>query len=242
MIDTILFDLDGTLLQFSQKAFIDAYFAELGKVFLRLGMDAGQSVKAVWAGTKAMYLNDGGRTNTERFWTVFAEALGLAEDKLQAVESACDKFYQNEFDTVKSIVVTQDVSKRLVRSMAAKGYNLVLATNPLFPACGVETRLKWIGLEPRDFALVTHYANSTYCKPNPGYYREVFSKINKEPGQCLMAGNNPVEDMCVGELGAETYLVTDCLENEAGADITAFRHGTLEDLEKELMDMPDINR
>jgi FMN phosphatase YigB (HAD superfamily) len=241
MINTILFDLDGTLLQFSQKAFIDAYFTELGKVFVRLGMDAGLSVEAVWIGTKAMVLNDGSRTNAECFWAAFADYLELTDDKLQIVEAACDTFYMNEFDTVKSILAPQDTSKRMVRTMAARGYTLVLATNPLFPACGVETRLKWIGLNPQDFALVTHYKNSTYCKPNPGYYREIFNKIGRLPEQCLMAGNNSSEDMCAGALGTETFLVTDCLENEPGADISSFRHGTLDDLEEYLLSMPDIS-
>jgi FMN phosphatase YigB (HAD superfamily) len=229
--DTILFDLDGTLLLCDQKAFVDAYFAELGKMFVRLGMDAGKAVKAVWTGTKAMLLNDGSRTNAERFWEVFSEVLELSEEKRKTVETECDLFYQNEFDTVRSIVTPQDISKRLIRSMTAKGYTVVLATNPLFPMYGVETRLKWIGLETRDFAHVTHYTNSTYCKPSAGYYREIFAKIGKEPEQCLMVGNNPAEDMCAGALGADTYLVTDCLENENGADISAFRHGTLAELE-----------
>jgi hypothetical protein len=57
-----------------------------------------------------------------------------------------------------------------------------------------------------------------------------------------MVGNTPAEDMCAGALGAETYLVTDCLEDETGADITAFRHGTLAELEEYLMTMPNINR
>jgi hypothetical protein len=46
-----------------------------------------------------------------------------------------------------------------------------------------------------------------------------------------MVGNNTTEDMCIRALGVETFLVTDCLENEADMDITAFRHGTLGELE-----------
>ncbi|MCL2703561.1 MAG: HAD family hydrolase [Defluviitaleaceae bacterium] len=241
MIDTILFDLDGTLLHFSQDDFINAYFTELGKVFVGLGMDAGPSVKAVWAGTKAMIKNDGSRSNSERFWADFAEYTGLAENRLKAVEAACDAFYVNEFNKVKSMMIPNDVPKRLVHALAVKGYKLVLATNPLFPACAVETRLNWIGLESRDFILVTHYTNSTFCKPNPGYYREVFKKTGSVPEKCLMAGNNPVEDMSAGALGAETFLVTDCLENETNADITAFRRGTLAELEEYLVALPDIN-
>ena len=240
MIDTILLDLDGTLLQFSQDTFLNAYFAKLKKVFIRMDMEAELSVKAVWAGTKAMILNDGSKLNAQRFWEAFAKELGLIEEKRKLVEAACDDFYANEFNTVKSIMEPSGIPKRLVRALATKGYHVVLATNPLFPACAVMTRLGWVGLELQDFQLVTHYANSTYCKPNPGYYQEIFSKIGKAPEQCLMAGNNPAEDMVAGTLGCETFLVSDCLENETGMDISAFRRGTLAALEAYLMMLPDI--
>jgi len=242
MIDTIMLDLDGTLLRFSQDAFIGAYFPRLKKVFSRLGMDDERSVKAVWAGTKAMVLNDGSKLNSERFWDTFTKYLGLMGEKLSDVEAACEHFYKNEFDAVKSVMDPTDIPKRLIPALASKGYSVVLATNPLFPACAVETRLRWAGLKAQDFQLITHYENSSYCKPNPGYFQEIFVKINKEPDQCLMAGNNPVEDMCVGELGSETFLVTDCLESVDGVDISTFQRGTLTELETYLMSMPDISR
>lgn len=242
MIDTVMFDLDGTLLRFTQEAFIEAYFARLSKVFTGLGLDAASSVKAVWAGTKAMMLNDGTLTNADRFWDTFSKQMSLTAAQRKSVEAACDDFYTNEFDLVKSVLMPGDVSKRLVRALQVKGYGVVLATNPLFPACAVTTRLRWVGLEPEDFLLVTHYSNSTFCKPNHKYYQEVFEKINKLPEQCFMAGNNPVEDMSVGDLGAETFLVTDFLENESGADISAYRRGTLAELEELLMSLPDITR
>ena len=240
MIDTILFDLDGTLLNFTQEAFIRAYFAEITKTFVKLDLDPEASVKAVWVGTKAMMLNDGSKLNAQRFWRGFADYLGLTEEKCGIVEAACDAFYSNEFNAVKSILAPNDVSKRLVRTMASKGYNVVLATNPLFPECAVESRLGWVGLQLGDFQLITHYKNSTYCKPNPGYFREIFAKIEKTPEKCLMAGNNPTEDMAAGDLGTETFLVTDCLENESGADVTMFRQGTLAELEAYLTSLPDI--
>ena len=238
MIDTVLFDLDGTLLHFSQNDFIEAYFARLGKTFTGLGMDAGASIKAVWAGTKAMALNDGSMTNSERFWLVFSEYLGLTAEQTKTVEAACDRFYVTEFDAVKSVLIPNDVSKRLVHALSDRGYTVVLATNPLFPACAVETRLRWIGLTPDDFKHITHYTNSTYCKPNPAYFSEVLAKIGKAPEQCLMAGNHPVEDMSAGGLGIETFLVTDCLENETNIEITQFHNGLLTDLEEYLLSLP----
>ena len=240
MIDTIMFDLDGTLLQFDQNAFIGAYFTQLRKVFIKQGLDAELSIAALWAGTKAMILNDGTTLNAERFWQAFSEHVGIGEERLREVEAACDSFYSNEFNTVKSVMAPSDIPSRLVRCMASKGYSVVLATNPMFPQCAVESRLNWTGLSLSDFLLVTHYANSTFCKPNPEYYREIFKKIDKTPGQCLMAGNSPADDMCPSALGVETFLVTDYLENEAGIDITVFRRGTLAELEAYLMGFPEI--
>ena len=161
MIDTIMLDLDGTLLKYTQDAFLGVYFAELPKVFTKMGMDADLTVKALWAGTKAMVLNDGSRFNSQRFWETFADSLELSDERLRIIEAACDSFYKNEFNIVKTVMEPNEISKRLVHALIARGYHIVLATNPLFPVCAVTTRLGWIGLEPRDFQLITHYANST---------------------------------------------------------------------------------
>jgi FMN phosphatase YigB (HAD superfamily) len=234
MPDTILIDLDGTLLPFYQDTFVEAYFAELKKVFVELGLEPDRAIKAVWAGTKAMVLNDGSMPNARRFWEAFAAATETGAEKLRAVEDACDSFYSNEFDTVKAILTPTEVPRRLIKGLAARGYGVVLATNPLFPACAVTTRLRWIGLEPSDFIHITDYSNSFYCKPNPRYYAEIFKAIGKRPEQCLMAGNNPKEDMCAGALGARTFLVTDYLEKSEEA-FPAERTGTLAELEEYLL-------
>ena len=63
---------------------------------------------------------------------------------------------------------------------------MVLATNSIFPRIATENRIRWAGLEPDDFALITTYENSTYCKPNPAYYREVLGKLGLEAEECLV--------------------------------------------------------
>jgi len=236
-----MFDLDGTLVRFNQDEFLNTYFNELRKVFLNLGLDADAAVKGVWVGTKAMVLNDGSVPNIQRFWNAFSEYMNIDGEQLKDVEAACDNFYSNEFNIAKKVVKQSDVPKRIVRTMAERGYFIVLATNPYFPPCAVDSRLAWIGLDKQDFTLVTHYENSSYCKPNPDYYHQVLSKISKVPEQCIMIGNNPAEDMCASELGMEVFLVTDFIENEAGIDITPYRHGTIEELEAFLLSLPIIN-
>ena len=240
MINTILFDLDGTLVRFYQDEFLHEYFKRLCKVFAGLGFDAEKASKAVWAGTKAMVLNDGSVLNTRRFWDTFTEYMNIKNDMQTKAEAACDNFYSNEFNEVSFVVKSSDVPKRVVKKMRNKGYTVVLATNPFFPPCAVDSRLSWIGLTRNDFDLITNYENSSFCKPNPKYYHELLSKIGKKPENCLMVGNNPAEDMCVKALGIEEFLVTDYMENEENLDITAFRHGTIEELEAFLLSLPDI--
>ncbi|MCL2222138.1 MAG: HAD family hydrolase [Oscillospiraceae bacterium] len=232
MVNTVLFDLDGTLLRMGQKEFLEAYISRLTKVFARMGYDVKTAVDALWAGTAAMVRNDGSALNRDRFWETFAEKLSLSDSEVSRAEAACDSFYQNEFDEVKSVAVQSDISAKLVRNAVSNGYLVVLATNPLFPLCAVEKRLSWIGLNASDFSYVTHYGNSSFCKPNPEYYKQVLNAIKREPQECLMIGNNPAEDMVACSLGIEGFLVSGYLEGEFDPTSAAFKHGSLEDLRK----------
>lgn len=54
MIDTILFDLDGTLLPMDNDIFTKGYFKGLAAELIPFGYDAGTLVDAVWRGTAAM--------------------------------------------------------------------------------------------------------------------------------------------------------------------------------------------
>ena len=45
-----------------------------------------------------------------------------------------------------------------------------------------------------------------------------------------MIGNDVTEDMIAKRMGMEEYLITDCMINKAGEDISCYRHGTMEEL------------
>ncbi|MCL2081701.1 MAG: HAD family hydrolase [Oscillospiraceae bacterium] len=234
MIEAVLLDLDGTLLRFNQEVFVRAYFKELKKVFVKLNVDADVAVNAVWAGTKTMALNDGSVLNSERFWHTFSKQMNLYGQQLKTVEDACNSFYQNEFSSLKTILPPDgnDIGQRIVNTLKKRGVITVLATNPLFPECAIATRLSWIGLEVGDFHLVTSYSNCRYCKPNLKYYTEIFKTIAKAPEQCLMAGNNSSEDMCVGVLGTKTFFVAEYPEYQEGKCFPSDHRGTLAELEE----------
>ena len=48
MLDTILFDLDGTLVPFNEKEFVECYFAGVVKKLHHLGVDGQLIIKGIW--------------------------------------------------------------------------------------------------------------------------------------------------------------------------------------------------
>lgn len=237
MLNTILFDLDGTLIPFVQDEFIKAYFGAMVKKLTPMGYDGEKLIAALWKGTAAMLANDGSRTNRQRFWEQFTQELGMAAIVL---ESILEDFYTQEFDTVRAVLREKADHSGLIRSLREKGYSLILATNPIFPAVAVATRLGWVGLRPEDFDYVTTYENSRYSKPNPDYYRAILEQVGRPAEDCLMVGNNPVDDMSALQAGIPVFLVTDYLEDPEGRPISGYRHGTFQELRDCLSALPTV--
>lgn len=225
-ITTVLLDLDGTLLPMDTEKFTKTYFGLLAKKAAPYGYEPEPLVAAVWKGTKAMVQNDGSMPNDTRFWDTFAGELG---QEVLSLRPEFDDFYAREFHGAKEACGENPLAKKLVEGLKSKGYQVVLATNPIFPLVGVRTRLSWIGLTPEDFSHVTSYENYTTCKPNPAYYREVLKNIGKCPEECLMVGNDAIEDVAALEAGMGVYLVTDCLLNPKGRDISSIPQGSFQE-------------
>lgn len=215
MIDTILFDLDGTLLPMDQELFVKTYLGLLAEYLAPYEYEPAALVKTVWDGTAAMVRNNGEKTNEEVFWQVFRERFGPRADSDRAL---IEEFYATGFAKARISCGFEPRAAGLLALVKNKGYRLVLATNPLFPRTATMQRIRWAGLDPADFELVTTYDNSCCCKPNPEYYREILKKVGAEPERCLMVGNDGREDAAAAaKLGMRTFLVTDCLLHGAEA-------------------------
>ena len=226
-ITTVLFDLDGTLLPMDQDIFIKNYFGLLAQKLTPHGYDPEKLIQAVWAGTKAMVMNNGKVTNKEAFWITCDAALGCEASKDADIHM---EFYRNEFNQVQEVCGFEPMAAQIVRSLKDRGYRVVLATNPLFPAIATQNRIRWAGLQPEDFEYITTYENSHYCKPNPDYYREILEQLHLQPEECLMVGNDVGEDMITQQLGMKVFLLTDCLINKQNADISQYPNGDFPEL------------
>ena len=207
--EAILFDLDGTLLPMDMKEFTTGYFGLLAETAAPYGYGAKELVASLWKGVTAMVKNDGMQSNEARFWQSFVEDYG--ERALAAHRPVFDRFYATDFDRAVRFTQPNPRAAEAVRLARQAAKQVILATNPLFPAAGVRTRLRWIGLTMKDFDDVTTYENSAYCKPNPDYYRALLQRCGLHPESCVMVGNDVGEDILAAQAaGLDTYLVTDC--------------------------------
>ena len=223
----VLFDLDGTLLPMDQEEFTKAYFQQLAKKLAPRGYEPKALVDAIWAGTAAMVKNDGQCSNEEAFWHRFTQIYG---PKVQADKPVFEEFYANEFQNARSVCGFTPRAAETVAAIRSMGYRVALATNPIFPSVATESRIRWAGLKPEDFELYTTYENSTHCKPNPAYFRDVAESLRLAPESCLMVGNDAQEDTAAAQVGMKVFLLTDCLINKDGRDISAYPQGSFEQL------------
>ena len=227
MITTVLFDLDGTLLPMDQDIFVKDYLGRIAAKLAPQGYDPKLLVDTIWRGTAAMVRNDGSRTNEEAFW---AYAVSVHGDKIVRDKHFFDEFYEEEFDKIKAVCGFHPAAAQIVHDLKARGLRVALATNPIFPARATQWRISWAGLQPEDFELYTTYENSRHCKPNPAYYQDILDRLGLRAEECLMVGNDAKEDLIAGTLGMKVFLLTDCLINRDGADISGCPQGSFREL------------
>lgn len=223
-IKAVLFDLDGSLLPMDMETFVNAYFGTLVQKMAQYGYEPQRLIRTIRIGLDAMVKNDGSILNEDLFWNILIEEYG---EKLKEDWPIFEAYYHNEFQTVQGACGFDPEAAKTVYALKDMGYRVILATNPLFPPLATQSRIRWAGLEPEDFELVTTYENSSFCKPNLDYYRDILARQALEPSECIMVGNDVSEDMIAEQLGIKTYLLTRDLINPHNEDINRYPHGDL---------------
>ena len=227
MTDYILFDLDGTLLPMDMEQFVKAYFKLLAAKAVPLGYDPKQLYDAIWAGVGAVVQNDGSCINKDVFWRCFADIFG---ERVYSDQKMFDDFYANEFNMAKDSCGFNEDAAKTISLCKSLGKKVVLATNPIFPGIATENRARWAGIDAKDFELITTYENCNYCKPNLEYYRLILDKLGISGDRCAMVGNDVQEDMPAEALGMKVFLLTDCIINRDGTDISRYPNGGFPEL------------
>ncbi len=221
---TVLFDLDGTLLPMDQDKFVKAYFGGICSVLAPCGIAPDLTIKAILRGTEAMIKNDGSCPNVIRFWEQFNSIVGDRDD------TTFEYYYANEFDKLKVTCGYDPRAKEIIELVRSRGLTPVLATNPIFPHIATSTRIRWAGLDEKDFRYVTTYENSSFCKPNPLYYSEILKKLGLSIEECVMVGNDATEDLAAEAVGIPVFILTDGIINRDNIDVSSRPHGSFYEL------------
>jgi FMN phosphatase YigB (HAD superfamily) len=204
---TVLLDLDNTLLLNDMARFLPAYLKKLSSYLSEWPAEI--VIQELLAGTRRMVEKKSPvHTLEEEFDAVFYPGLGVEKVYLA---DRIDRFYREGFPTLQGITSPRLEARDLVDFLFEKGWPVVIATNPLFPATAIEQRLKWAGL-PIDrypFSLVTSYESFHFCKPNPAYLAEILALLGWPDQPAVLIGDGLEEEIIpAGKLGIPAYWVT----------------------------------
>jgi len=231
VLKAVLLDLDDTLLENPMATFLPAYFQTLTRHAAPL-ISPDRLISALMAGMRAMETNDGGGlTNEEAFSEVFYPAARRSEDILKPV---LIDFYAKVFPGLRSLTRPAPKSRSLVERLFSAGFQVAVATNPVFPLIAIEQRLEWADVPVTDFdyALVTSMENSRALKPHPAYYREILALLGRDAGECLMVGDDWIRDIVpAAAAGISVFWICGDEIPIPDAAVPLLGHGSLSDLE-----------
>ena len=244
MIHTLLFDLDNTLVLFDEKVFFKQYLTRLFPYYQDLATPE-LLQKQLMLSTQKMLNNSGEMLNATFFLKDFSLGLNQPEESLW---NRFVQFYKSEFDALRNIASPIAGVNDMIQKLDEQGYQLVVASNPVWPLLVQELRLDWADLNPQHFEHITHIENTRFCKPNVEYYAEICDSLNIDPQTCMMIGNDPVNDMAAGKIGIKTYLTTDWLQQDHASLTLSDRirrqhdHGQIQkpDFEGCILNVPNI--
>lgn len=236
--NTILFDLDGTLLPMDLNVFMKAY---MKKICFKLKhiLEPDKAYKYIWDATFEMVKNlDDTKTNQEVFMNKFCEIASVDNGYIYDVFL---DFYNNEYKELQEMFDPSEEMVESVKILKQKGYDLVVATNPLFPMQAIEERIKWANLDVNEFTLVTSFEDMHFCKPQIQYFQEILEKIGKKPEECLMVGNDTEEDLVAKKVGIRTYLIENYVINKSGSEIQTDYKGSYKEFLEFVKCLPEVN-
>jgi FMN phosphatase YigB (HAD superfamily) len=223
---TLLFDLDDTLLETNVDTFTPAYFQALANHVCG-HVPSEKFLRALVGGVNQMNDNDDPRrTLQDVFDSSFYPALEIPKNELTDV---IEDFYDRVFPALAIYTKQRPAAIEFVEWAMAQGFQVAVATDPLFPSKATYQRIRWGGFEPEQFELVSTMEHFHFTKSRPAYYAEMLGRLGWNDGSVLMVGNSMARDVIpANQLGLRTFL----LEAESGSNPKEAEGGTFADLRR----------
>ncbi|MGD2040804.1 MAG: HAD hydrolase-like protein [Anaerolineae bacterium] len=201
-IRAVLFDLDGTLLDSNMDILLPHYFRLLAAHMAHI-LPPEPFLAHLMRATQQMLDNNGRATNEE----VFAQAFyPLAGHSRQEIEPLLHQFYGEVFPRLRRYTRPQPGARQVIQLAFNLNYDVVIATNPVFPEIAIRQRLEWAGVAGFPYRWVTTYENSRATKPSLLYFEHILQIIDQPPQASLVVGDEDM-DMVAAHLGCPTFLV-----------------------------------
>lgn len=222
----IFFDMDGTLLDNDMTVFLPHYFRLLSAHVAHI-LPPEPFMAHLMQATQQMMGNDGRASNEEVFAAAFYP---LAGHPRQEIEPLFLDFYEKVYPSLKQYTRPMAGARQVVQLAFDLGYQVVVATNPLFPATATVQRLAWAGVADFPYRRITSYENSCAVKPNLLYFEQILDFLGLPPEASLVVGDEDM-DMVAAHLGCRTFLVPGPRTELAAGTPRPTYEGSLADLE-----------
>lgn len=226
-IQAVLFDLDGTLIDVDMNQFVPRYLHRLTE-YMSDQVSPLRATQALHDAVAAMFANtDADRTLESLLLQILDVELSVSPERYA---ECLEQFYRNDLAAFRPLVTGHPLSPRLIEASRARGWKVVLATNPIFPRVVIDARLTWGELDREAFHHVTAYETAHFCKPNPDFFGELLDHLRLPAQACLMVGNDTLHDLSASQVGMQTCLLTPWCIKRPGVRFKADWQGDHEEL------------
>ena len=214
MLKAVLFDMDDTLLDINLSAFIAVYLRDMAQLLGDVGRKNHFAAFAALTGIMLDLNNnarpdDDHRTNRAFFEDAVRKRTGV--ELADPIVADAFTFYEREVLPHRNdgIIAARPRAGALetIAMLQDRGLKVALLTNPSFSRDCIACRMRWGDLLDIPFELVTHMDNSTRCKPSPTYYLSSIERMELQPHEVLMVGNDAKRDFPTPDCGIQTVFV-----------------------------------
>lgn len=226
----LLLDLDDTLLNSNIEALIPVYFQKL-TAHLSDQLPQERLLMELVRGTRTMYASaDPLKTLEQVFSDTFYPPLGATREALAA---QIDDFYERIFPELQPLTSPRADAQEFVAWAFAQGFDVSVATDPLFPRKAILHRLRWADLAPEwtPFSLVSDFETFHFAKVSQSYYPEFLLRLGWAAEPVVMIGDSLERDIFPArQAGLPAFWLR--AEGQSAPEAEGIPQGTFADLRR----------